>query len=124
MTALGVAPVPLLPIDPGDGRLEAIRRAPGAAGPAAAARELEVVFVTELLQAMRRTVPEDDFLPRSPSRDVYDGLFDRAVAEAMAASDPFGLVRAVDGAGLKIPANRADAASGASGPGTGRRGTR
>ena len=104
-------------IDPTEGRLEAIRRAPAAAAPAAAARELEVVFFTQLLQAMRRTVPESDLLPRSPERDVYDGMFDRSVAEAMAARDPLGLVQTLGGSGLKPHGGPADTRDG--GPGSG-----
>ena len=82
-------------VDPAEGRIETLRRmAPGAAR-GAAARELEVVFLTQLLAAMRRTVPASDFLPRSEARRVYEGMFDRSVAEAVAVRDPLGLVRSL-----------------------------
>lgn len=68
------------------------------AGTEQAAKQLEVTFLTQLLQAMRKTVPESDFLPKSPERDVYNGAFDTAVAEALAARDPLGLVQSL-GAG-------------------------
>lgn len=58
-----------------------------------AAKQVQVTFMTQLLSAMRKTVPESDFLPKSAERDVYDGEFDRAVAEALAARDPLGLVQ-------------------------------
>lgn len=58
---------------------------------AMAARELGVTFLTQLLGAMRRTIPDAGLLPRSPSRDVLEGVFDRAVAESMSRSDPLGL---------------------------------
>jgi Rod binding domain-containing protein len=103
--------------DATDARLDAIRRAPAQAAPATAARELEIVFFTQLLQAMRRTIPENDFLPRSPERDVYDGVFDHTVAEAMAVGDPLGLVRDLSGAGLKVPARPADSGNGRAGSG-------
>ena len=64
-------------------------------GVAQAARQLEVTFLTQLLQAMRKTVPESDFLPKSPERDIYNGAFDTQAAEALAAQDPLGLVAAV-----------------------------
>lgn len=64
-----------------------------------AARQLEVTFLTQLLQAMRKTVTDSDLLPRSPERDVYDGAFDTAVAEALAARDPLGMVASVSGRG-------------------------
>lgn len=67
------------------------------------ARELETIFLTQLLQVMRKTVPQSDFLPKSAERDVYDGMFDRTVAEAMASQDPLGFERA-----LKVPGNPPD----------------
>ncbi len=76
--------------------------AQGAGGPRerdvqAVAHELSVVFLTQLLQVMRRTVPDSGMLPKSPARDVYEGAFDRSVAEAMAVRDPLGLVHALGG---------------------------
>jgi Rod binding domain-containing protein len=80
-----------------DARLEALRRGGEREGRVAAAVELQALFLTELLRALRRTVPESDFLPRSPARDVYEGVFDRSVAEALAGRDPLGLVRILAG---------------------------
>ena len=91
----------VLPVgNPDQGRLDAIRRMPEGDARRAAAVELQVMFMTELLSAMRKTVPESDFLPRSPSRSIYEGTFDRAVAQAIAARDPLGLVERL-GSGLK-----------------------
>ncbi len=66
-------------------------------------RELETVFLSQLLQTMRKTVPQSDFLPKSPERDVYDGMFDRTIAETMAQQDPLGFDRA-----LKVSGTPAD----------------
>jgi Rod binding domain-containing protein len=89
--------------DPDDGRIDALRRAPGGAS-RAAATELQTVFLTQLLRAMRKTVPEDDLLPRSPERSVYEDQFDRTVAESLAARDPLGLVaHLAEGPGFKNP---------------------
>jgi len=77
--------------------LPALRQLPPERASAEAARQLETVFLTQLLQAMRRTVPESDLLPRSPERETYEGVFDGAVAEALAERDPLGLVGAVAG---------------------------
>src|SRR5262249_32265616 len=82
-----------VPIDPDAGRLDALKRsAPGMAR-RDAAQQVETLFFTQLLRAMRRTVPESDFLPRSPARDVYEGMFDRSVAEAIGRGDPLGLLQ-------------------------------
>jgi Rod binding domain-containing protein len=111
---LPVADAPLAAVtavaDADGGRLDAIRRLPPGKARAAAAGELQVVFLTQLLAAMRKTVPESDFLPRSPARNVYEGVFDRAVAEAVAKSDPLGLVRLMgeETPGLKNPLESAE----------------
>jgi Rod binding domain-containing protein len=104
------ATLPALPIaDADQTRIEALRRMPPARAGKAAAAELQVVFMQQLLAAMRRTIPESDFLPRSPARSMYEGMFDHTVAEALAARDPFGLVgRLGEAAGLKILTHPAD----------------
>lgn len=91
MTPLGAVGA-VTPTAPAAGDTDAAKKA---AGVADAAKQLEVTFLTQLLQAMRKTVPESDFLPKSPERDVYNGEFDRSVAEALAARDPLGLVQAL-----------------------------
>jgi Rod binding domain-containing protein len=90
-------------------RIDALRRLPPARAGRAAAGELQVVFMAQLLAAMRRTIPESDLLPRSPARTMYEGMFDHTVAQALAARDPFGLVeRLGEAAGLKISGHPAD----------------
>lgn len=106
-----VGPMPVLPMG-GDDSLDALRRATGKDGARMAARELTVTFLTQLLQAMRKTVPESDLLPRSESREVYDGMFDRAVAGAVAAGDPFGLEHRLAGAGFKGSRETVDTSNG------------
>jgi flagellar protein FlgJ len=84
-------------VDPDVGQLDALKRsAPGMAR-REAARQVEALFLTQLLKAMRRTVPENTFLPRSPARDVYEGMFDRSVAEAVSQGDPLGLIQRLGG---------------------------
>lgn len=58
----------------------------------AAAVALQVTLFSQLLAAMRSTVPESGLLPRSASRTTYEGMFDRSIAENLAAEDPLGLV--------------------------------
>jgi Rod binding domain-containing protein len=89
----GPLPVALPPAGPDEGRLARLRSLPESEARRAAARELETAFLAQLLGALRKTVPDSDFLPRSPSRAVYEGAFDRAVAESLAARDPLGLVK-------------------------------
>jgi Rod binding domain-containing protein len=82
----------------------------------AAARELETVFLTQLMEAMRRTVPDSGLTEASASRKVYEGAFDRAVAETLARTDPLGLVEQLgksgDSRGLKVLEKAAETASG------------
>jgi len=86
-----------------DGRLDTIQRMDDERGRVAAARELQLAFFTQLIEALRRTIPEDSSLPRSPTRDVYDGLFDRELASMLVANDPLGLVARLGDGGEKEP---------------------
>jgi Rod binding domain-containing protein len=86
-----------VPVDPDAGRLDSLKRAAPGLARREAARQVETLFLTQLLRAMRRTVPENDFLPRSPARDVYEGMFDRSIAEAVGRGDPLGLVERLGG---------------------------
>ncbi len=112
---------PVVPVDPDDVRLRALERQPAAKAAPAAAKEVEVLFLTQLLRAMRKTIPENDLLPRSPARDVYEGVFDRTVAAAMAERDPLGMVHSISEGVLKPGPEPADTAVGDL-PGRDRRG--
>ena len=112
---------PIVPVDLDDVRLRALERQPAAKAGPAAAKALEVLFLTQLLRAMRKTIPENDLLPRSPARDVYEGVFDRTVAAAMAERDPLGMVHSIGEGVLKPGPEPADTAVGDL-PGRDRRG--
>ena len=70
---------------------------------------------------MRKTIPENDLLPRAPARDVYEGVFDGAVAASMAERDPLGMVHSIGEGVLKPGPEPADTAVGDL-PGRDRRG--
>jgi Rod binding domain-containing protein len=76
----------------GEGRIDAIRRMGGERAQEAAAREVQTALFAQLISAMRETLPDSSLLPKSPARDVYDGLFDREMANLLASNDPLGLV--------------------------------
>ncbi len=44
----------------------------------------EAVFLNKLLQSMRRTVPESGLLDGGLQEDIYRGMFDERLAQAMA----------------------------------------
>jgi flagellar protein FlgJ len=77
----------------GDADLEALKRDTGPAATRAAALALEQTFFTQLLDAMRRTIPDSGLFPRSAMRTTYEGMFDRSISEKLAESDPLGLVK-------------------------------
>lgn len=89
--------LPQIPVSPAldNGQLAAIRRMDPGQGRAAAARELQLVFFTQLIEAMRRTVPDGSLLPRFPGKEVYEGLFDRELAQALVVGDPLGIEAAL-----------------------------
>jgi hypothetical protein len=79
---------------------------------AAAVRQMQVEFLTQLLGVLRKTVPENDFLPKSPEREILGGAFDRTVAEVLASQDALGMERALGAAapeaGFKVLPRPAD----------------
>jgi hypothetical protein len=104
--------LPLAAGDPELARFATLHRLPEGAARQAAVKELAITFVSELVAAMRRTVPTSDFLPPSPARAVYEGTFDRAFARALTARDALGLEALFT---LKNPAPSADSVSGSPG---------
>lgn len=104
---IGAPRLPLLDATD-DGRLESLRRMDGPRARAAAVQELEVVFLTQLVEALRRTLPDGALFPKTPGSDVYEGLFDREMATALAERDPLGMAAQL-GAGAEIHAVPGDA---------------
>lgn len=71
---------------------------------AAAVRQMQVEFLTQLLGVLRKTVPENEFLPKSPEREIFGGAFDRTVAEVLASQDALGMERALGSDAAASPA--------------------
>ncbi|MBI3791548.1 MAG: rod-binding protein [Gemmatimonadetes bacterium] len=90
MDALAAAPL-------GATRTETAR--PGAkASPAAlleTAKQLEGLFVRQLYQAMRATVPEDGALPAGAAADTFQQLMDEQVADRTPQQWQHGLAEAI-----------------------------
>jgi len=55
--------------------------------------QFEAIFLQQMMQAMRKTVPESDFLPRGYADGVYDGMMDQAIAESGSKQAPLGLAK-------------------------------
>lgn len=97
-----VPPTPILPGSAEEAKLDALRRSSDtAAARKTAAGELQTLFLTQLLRAMRRTIPENDFLPKSPARKMYEDAFDETVARTLGQGDPLGMVEQMS---PKVPA--------------------
>jgi hypothetical protein len=56
-----------------------------------AARQFEAIFVQQLLQSMRRTIPESASMGRSAGSSMYDFMLDRSVADQMSAGRGIGI---------------------------------
>lgn len=59
------------------------------------ARELETVVLTQMMSAMRKTVPEGGLFQSSLSDDVFRSMLDEEIARATAEKSPFGLADAI-----------------------------
>ncbi len=87
------------------------------------AREFEAVLLTQVIGAMRRTVPDSEMLEASTNRKMLDGAFDHEVARSLAAKGGLGIAEQLVGQIEREQATRAAAggaparlASASSGP--------
>lgn len=60
-----------------------------------ACRDLEAMFVGELLKAMRNSMPENELLPEMPGSDVYESMIDQQLAGYLSQGRGMGLGQAV-----------------------------
>jgi flagellar protein FlgJ len=55
-----------------------------------ASQDVEAVFLKDLLRIMRQSVPKTDLGPQSMGKEIYEDLFDQAIAESASSSGNFG----------------------------------
>ena len=60
-----------------------------------ACRDLEAMFVGELLKAMRNSIPENGLLPKMPGSDVYQSIIDQQLAGYLSQGRGMGLGQSV-----------------------------
>ena len=53
--------------------------------------QFEAVFLQQMMQAMRKTVPESELMPRGYASDMYNSMMDQAIAEKGSKKAPLGL---------------------------------
>lgn len=87
-----------------DSDVSALRRLSGAAGetgetPASSlrkvSRDFESVFIRQLLEVMRKSIPKSDFLEGGMAQDVYTSMMDTELAGAAADGGGIGLASLV-----------------------------
>lgn len=66
-------------------------------------KALEAMFVQMLLKEIRKTVPENEYFPKSPAMENYEEMLDGSLAQAIAESGQLGIA-----AQLKAEAQRQD----------------
>jgi murein DD-endopeptidase MepM/ murein hydrolase activator NlpD len=69
------------------------------------ARDLEALLVTQLIAAMRKTVPTSGMLQASASRRTLDGAFDHELARALVAGGSLGIARQIESQIAPTPGN-------------------
>jgi flagellar protein FlgJ len=91
MLAAGVAPAK------GDRPPASAPAAPGrGADNAKAAKEMEALFVVQLLKAMRKTVPESGLLTGGRGEEIMRSIQDESLAQAVAARGGLGLAETLE----------------------------
>ncbi|MCA9774686.1 MAG: rod-binding protein [Myxococcales bacterium] len=66
-----------------------------------AARQMEELFVYQLLRTMRETVPGDGVLPKNGEQTTYEEMLDQALAGQIAKRGDFGLGKLISDALLR-----------------------
>ena len=56
-------------------------------------KDLEALFVNELLKEMRKSIPDDGLFEKNHARDVYESMLDTVFSEAIAKSGQFGIAK-------------------------------
>jgi flagellar protein FlgJ len=107
-----VAPVPVAAGKPAPD----VRDAPGALRQAC--QQFEAVFLAQLLQKMRDTVPEDPLLGDSRAKDVYNSMLDWEMAQQIACTQSVGLADMLYRQLSALAPDRDDPGDGAAAKGT------
>lgn len=82
------------PIVPGDlsaARVETFRDARSEE----AFKDLEALFINELLKEMRRTIPNEGMFKKSHATEMYEAMLDEVFSKAMADSEQFGIAKQI-----------------------------
>ncbi len=58
-------------------------------------RQLESLFVMEMMKAMRKTIPEGGLFEKSTSTEIYQEMLDMETAKATAAGPGLGIADAI-----------------------------
>jgi flagellar protein FlgJ len=53
--------------------------------------EIESLFISQMLQFMRRTIPQSGLLGNGPGKDIYETLFDQELSKSLAKKGGMGL---------------------------------
>ena len=56
-----------------------------------ACKDFEAIFVNQLLQEMRKTVPKDGLIPTSQEEEIFTGMFDEEVSKQISQTGRMGL---------------------------------
>lgn len=74
-----------------------------------ALKELEGLFLKELLKEMRKSIPDEGIFEKSHATEIYEEMLDEVFSQAMADSGQFGIAKQIaaqlqlreEGAGVK-----------------------
>jgi flagellar protein FlgJ len=53
--------------------------------------DFESLFINRMLESMRKTVPESEFLGKGPEKEVFQSLFDEELSRSLARGGGMGL---------------------------------
>ena len=58
-------------------------------------KDLEALFINELLKEMRKTIPNEGMFKKSHATEMYEAMLDEVFSKAMADSEQFGIAKQI-----------------------------
>jgi len=60
-----------------------------------ACQDFEAIFIRQMLQQMRKSIPKSDFLDGGLAEDIYNDMLDAAIADQASRRQGFGIAKAL-----------------------------
>lgn len=60
-----------------------------------AAQGIEAMYIGQMIESLRKTVPDSEFMPKTQAEKIYESLLDQEYAETLSKTGNFGIAQQV-----------------------------